>query len=102
MNTSQMIAWRRDFHHYPEAGWAEFRTTAKIGEFLSAETVMGRSIDVEAEKQRAQSQGASAAFLARLRGLRRHVAYQFSHELRHFRHRRIQTALHPFTPTPPV
>lgn len=26
--------WRRDFHRYPEPGWLEFRTTAKIADQL--------------------------------------------------------------------
>lgn len=29
-----LIEWRRDFHKYPEAGWTEFRTAAKITEIL--------------------------------------------------------------------
>lgn len=29
-----LIEWRRDFHAYPEPGWLEFRTTAKIAEYL--------------------------------------------------------------------
>lgn len=52
----EMRLWRRDFHKYPERGWTEFRTTAKIAEqlaecgwplrfskdFLRAEDIMGR------------------------------------------------------------
>ena len=30
----QMIAWRRDFHRYPEAGWTEFRTASIIASEL--------------------------------------------------------------------
>lgn len=55
---------RRDFHHYPETGWTEFRTTAFVadilvrlgydvhfdGEFIKHEYVMGRNIDVATEK----------------------------------------------------
>ena len=29
-----LIEYRRDFHKYPEAGWTEFRTAAKISENL--------------------------------------------------------------------
>ncbi len=31
-----IVAIRRDFHKYPEAYWREFRTTGKIGEYLSS------------------------------------------------------------------
>ncbi|MGF1726635.1 amidohydrolase [Photobacterium nomapromontoriensis] len=31
---NDMINWRRDFHQYPEAGWTEFFTTAKIVNLL--------------------------------------------------------------------
>lgn len=30
----ELIALRREFHHYPETGWTEFRTTARIIEEL--------------------------------------------------------------------
>lgn len=30
----ELVALRRDFHRYAESGWSEFRTTAKIIEFL--------------------------------------------------------------------
>ncbi|NHW87937.1 M20 family metallo-hydrolase, partial [Escherichia coli] len=26
----KLIKWRREFHQYPEIGWSEFLTTAKI------------------------------------------------------------------------
>lgn len=67
-----MVERRRDFHRYPETGWTEFRTTAKVaevlyglgyqvhfgGEFIKPENVMGRNVDAEAEKMRALEQGA--------------------------------------------
>lgn len=76
----EMISRRRDFHKYPERGWAEFRTTAvcadallKLGwrvrfadEFIEPERVMGREVDAAAEKQRALEQGAPADMLARI------------------------------------
>ena len=31
----RMIMRRRDFHRYPESGWCEFRTTAKIAAVMS-------------------------------------------------------------------
>lgn len=30
----QMVAWRRDFHQYPETGWTEFRTASIIAHEL--------------------------------------------------------------------
>ena len=33
----ECIRIRRDLHMYPEAGWTEFRTTAKVLEFLETE-----------------------------------------------------------------
>lgn len=76
----RMITRRRDFHRYPESGWCEFRTTAKIAavmydlgyevhladEFLKPESVMGRSLDTEKEKNRALSQGADAQWLNKI------------------------------------
>ena len=58
----EMISRRRDFHKYPERGWAEFRTTAvcaealaRLGwsvrfadEFIELEHVMGRDADAQA------------------------------------------------------
>lgn len=76
----EMISRRRDFHKYPERGWAEFRTTAvcaevlaRLGwrvrfadEFIEPERVMGREVDAAAEKRRALKQGAPADTLARI------------------------------------
>ena len=77
---ASMTERRRDFHRYPETGWTEFRTTAKIadvlealgyavhfsGEFIKPEDIMGRKIDVEAEKTRAIAQGANAGTVSRM------------------------------------
>ncbi len=44
---SKVIAYRRDFHKYPEIGWTEFRTSSKIAEILMAlgyEVKLGRKI----------------------------------------------------------
>lgn len=30
INLEQLIAWRREFHEFPEIGWSEFMTTAKL------------------------------------------------------------------------
>ena len=76
----EMISRRRDFHKYPERGWAEFRTTAvcaealaRLGwnvrfadEFIEPERVMGREVYAAAEKRRALEQGAPADTLARI------------------------------------
>lgn len=76
----EMISRRRDFHKYPERGWAEFRTTAvcaevlaRLGwsvrfadEFIEPERVMGRDVDARAEKRRALEQGATAETLSRI------------------------------------
>ena len=47
----QLSAWRRDFHHFAESGWVEFRTAAKVAEILDSlgyELAMGRDV-VDAE-----------------------------------------------------
>jgi len=78
--TARMRMNRRDFHRYPESGWAEFRTTAKIAEamdklgytlrfgsdFINPDNVMGRNIDVKKEKIRASEQGADPEWLGRI------------------------------------
>ena len=76
----EMISRRRDFHKYPERGWAEFRTTAvcadallKLGwrvrfadEFIEPPRVMGRDVNAQAEKRRALEQGAPAEALSHI------------------------------------
>ena len=44
--SEKMREWRRDFHRYPERGWAEFRTTAKIAAELRA---FGENYTIAAE-----------------------------------------------------
>ncbi len=34
METNNIIKYRREFHKYPEIGWREYRTTARIAEIL--------------------------------------------------------------------
>lgn len=44
---NKIIAYRRDFHRYPELGWTEYRTTAKIAERLKElgyEVYLGKSV----------------------------------------------------------
>lgn len=74
---NEMTERRRDLHRYPETGWTEFRTTAKVaevlralgyfvhfgGEFIRPEHVMGWNINVVAEKKRAIEQGADPAIV---------------------------------------
>ena len=47
-NLSQLIKWRREFHQYPETGWAEFWTTCKIADYLESmgfeKILMGKQI----------------------------------------------------------
>lgn len=76
----EMKRRRRDFHRHAETGWAEFRTTALAadvltelgchvrfgGEFFRPEDVMGRGIDVAAEKKRAVAQGANPETVQRM------------------------------------
>ncbi len=43
----KLIAYRRDFHKYPEVGWTEFRTSSKIAKILmdlGYEVKLGRKI----------------------------------------------------------
>ena len=49
----QLSAWRRDFHHFAESGWLEFRTAAKVAEILDQlgySLAMGRDV-VDAESR---------------------------------------------------
>ena len=32
---NQIVAYRREFHKYPENGWREFRTSARVAEILT-------------------------------------------------------------------
>lgn len=78
----EMIARRRDFHKYPESGWAEFRTTAAIAgilektgwkvrfakDFIDPDEVMGYTIVPQTERKRALSQGADKGILAKIGG----------------------------------
>ena len=80
----QLSAWRRDFHHFAESGWVEFRTAAKVAEILDSlgyELAMGRDV-VDAESRmglpddatlsrefaRSRAQGAPEKWLAPFEG----------------------------------
>jgi aminobenzoyl-glutamate utilization protein A len=81
---AELVAWRRDLHRFPETGWTEFRTSAKIAQILSdlgLEIALGRQIiDAEARMglpateeldrayQRALAEGAPAGFLHEMEG----------------------------------
>ena len=76
----EMTRRRRDFHKFPETGWAEFRTTAIVADilkelgwkicfakdFINPDEVMGYTIDKKAEKARAAAQGANEKTLAHI------------------------------------
>lgn len=80
----QLIAWRRDFHHFAESGWVEFRTAAKVAEVLDQlgyTLAMGRDV-VDADSRmglpdattlaqafdRAREQGAPDKWLSAFEG----------------------------------
>ncbi|MEH8230856.1 amidohydrolase [Aeromonas veronii] len=80
MTLEQLILWRRDLHRLPEAAWKEFRTTSLIAhhlnelgyhillgdKLLASNLMMGRDVDVAAEKARARRQGAHPDWLERI------------------------------------
>ena len=39
MDINELIALRREFHRYPEAGWTEFRTTLRIVQELQKRNI---------------------------------------------------------------
>ena len=78
-----LIRWRRDLHRFPEGGWCEFRTTAKIAEELHrlgfslhvGEQMVHRDFiyggpekkRIEWHRHRAQTQGAHPEWLGMLK-----------------------------------
>jgi aminobenzoyl-glutamate utilization protein A len=79
-----LIQWRREFHRFPEVGWSEFVTTAKLVQKLEAmghvvltsknvinpDFVRGRQADVvEKGLAAARAKGVSEAMLKRMDGL---------------------------------
>jgi aminobenzoyl-glutamate utilization protein A len=83
---NQIAAYRREFHKYPENGWREFRTSARVAELLTGmgyDVAMGPDViepdsvgeperlsgeQVRREMERAVRQGASPEFVDRTRG----------------------------------
>jgi aminobenzoyl-glutamate utilization protein A len=81
IDKNTLVKWRREFHSYPETGWTEFVTTARLIEKLEAmghrvltgksvinpEFVRGRNPAlVERAKEAAKAKGVSDAILARI------------------------------------
>jgi len=78
------VELRRDFHKYPEVGWTEFRTAAKVTEFLQrldCAVVLGEAAvrpdemmgvpapaSLEQHQQRAIAQGADPEIVAQMTG----------------------------------
>ena len=82
---NQFVEYRREFHHYPEIGWREIRTSARVAEILETmgySCLMGKDVlneetisfemlgeeEKAAEKERAIAQGAAPAYVERTGG----------------------------------
>ncbi len=82
---NQFVEYRREFHHYPEIGWREIRTSARVAEILETmgySCLMGKDVlneetisfemlgeeEKAAEKDRAIAQGAAPAYVERSGG----------------------------------
>lgn len=83
---NQIVAYRREFHKYPENGWREFRTSARVAEILTDmgyTVAMGPDViepesvgtperlseaQTQAEMDRAIQQGAKPEFVERTKG----------------------------------
>lgn len=84
VDLQELVALRREFHHYAEPKWTEFRTSSRITQFLldlGIEVLLGGDIcefhmgfgmpdkaTVEKEIERAISQGADPELVARMQG----------------------------------
>ena len=81
----QYIGYRREFHHFPENGWREIRTSARIAEILEDagySCLMGDDVvkvetigletltpeEMKAEMARAVEQGAKPEYVERTKG----------------------------------
>ena len=83
---NQLTEYRREFHKYPENGWREFRTSARVAEILTGmgyDVAMGPDViepgsvgeperlseeQIRQEMGRAVRQGADPAFVERTQG----------------------------------
>lgn len=77
IDAEQLKAWRREFHQYPEMGWSEYRTTARLAEllnpiadkllpgreFLHRGFIYDRDVNVAVAQARATALGASERWL---------------------------------------
>lgn len=84
---NKLVQYRREFHKYPETGWREYRTSARIAEILTemgCDIMMGPDVInensvgeperlseeiIRGEMERAIAQGADPAFVERTKGL---------------------------------
>jgi aminobenzoyl-glutamate utilization protein A len=80
----EMISWRRDFHRYPETGWTEYRTSAKIADLLETwgwDVYLGEEVVVpslrmgiplphvlERCEERARKEGVSSSRIEKMKG----------------------------------
>lgn len=84
IDLNQLVTWRRELHRYPEIGWTEFMTTARLitelrgmglevtagPKVINREFVRGRKADVvERGLALARERGADEALLAEMDGL---------------------------------
>ena len=83
----ELVACRRDLHHYPELGWCEMRTASLIARRLTDlgyEVLVGRDVcdetgrmgvpdeeTLEREYRRAAAEGADPEFLEQVRAIHR-------------------------------
>ena len=83
---NQLAEYRREFHKYPETGWREFRTSARVAELLTGmgyDVAMGPDViepesvkeperlsrqQIQQEMERAIRQGADPGFVSRTKG----------------------------------
>ena len=83
---NQLTEYRREFHKYPENGWRDFRTSARVAEILTGmgyDVAMGPDViepgsvgeperlseeQIRQEMERAVRQGADPAFVERTQG----------------------------------
>lgn len=77
IDPAQVQAWRREFHQYPEPGWCEYRTSARLAEilapiasqlrpgrdFLHRSFLYDRQVNVAVEQARAGALGACDQWL---------------------------------------
>lgn len=85
MKMNKFVKYRREFHKYPELGWREMRTSARIAEILEEmgyKCLMGTDVinessltfemlsdeEKETEKKRAVDQGAKSEYVDRTEG----------------------------------